>query len=84
MTKIDKLKSRLLSLPKDFTWEELLKILLSFGYQESNMGKTSGSRVRFISDKHAPIILHKPHPQPVIKSYQLKQIIQHLRKEGLL
>jgi hypothetical protein len=50
MTKKDKLKDRLLSHPSDFTWNELKKLLLSFGYRESNVGKTSGSRVRFISD----------------------------------
>jgi hypothetical protein len=84
MTKKDKLKERLLSFPSDFTWDELRKLLLSFGYRESNAGKTSGSRVRFISDKYSPILLHKPHPKPVIKMYMLKQIIDQLKKEGLL
>lgn len=50
MTKKEKLKDRLLSYPSDFTWDEVKKLLLSFGYRESNAGKTSGSRVRFISD----------------------------------
>ena len=84
MTKKDKLKDRLLSHPSDFTWNELKKLLLSFGYRESNVGKTSGSRVRFISDVYSPILLHKPHPTPVIKMYMLKQIIEQLKKEGLL
>ncbi len=84
MTKTDKLKQRLMSCPKDFTWSELKKLLATFGYQESNVGKTSGSRVRFISDKHPPIILHKPHPKPEMKEYQLKQIIELLEREGLL
>lgn len=84
MTKKDKLKERLLSCPSDFTWAELTKLLLSLGYKESNVGKTSGSRVRFISDKHSPILLHKPHPKPVIKLYMLKQVVEQLKKEGLL
>lgn len=84
MTKIDKLKERLLNFPKDFTWDELKKVLLSLGYTESNVGKTSGSRVRFVSREHSPVLLHKPHPHPILKSYQLKQVIQHLKKEGLL
>lgn len=58
MTKKEKLKDRLLSYPSDFTWDELKKLLLSFGYKESNAGKTSGSRVRFISDIYSPILLH--------------------------
>ena len=73
MTKKDKLKERLLSCPADFTWAELKKLLLSLGYQESNVGKTSGSRVRFVAEKYSPILLHKPHPQPVVKKYMLKQ-----------
>lgn len=84
MTKKDKLKERLLSRPSDFTWAELQNLLLSLGYRESNVGKTSGSRVRFISGQYSPILLHKPHPKPVIKMYMLKQIIEQLKKEGLL
>ena len=84
MTKKETLKERLLGQPKDFTWDELKKLLLSFGYKESNVGKTSGSRVRFISDSYSLIMLHKPHPSPIIKLYMLKQIIEQLKKEGLL
>jgi len=84
MTKIQKLQERLLNCPSDFTWAELKKLLLSLGYQESNVGKTSGSRVRFISEEHSPILLHKPHPRPVMKIYMLKQVIEQLKKEGLL
>lgn len=84
MTKKEKLKERLITLPTDFTWEELKSLLLSFGYKESNVGKTSGSRMRFISEIYSPILLHKPHPKPVIKMYMLKQIIEQLKKEGLL
>ncbi len=84
MTKIEKLQERLLSCPSDFTWAELKKLLLSFGFRESNVGKTTGSRVRFISEEYSPILLHKPHPRPVMKIYMLKQVIEQLKKEGLL
>lgn len=84
MTKKDKLKERLLNCPSDFTWDELKKLLLSLGYRESHVGKTSGSRVRFISDEYSPILLHKPHPKPVIKMCMLKQVVEQLKKEGLL
>jgi hypothetical protein len=84
MTKIENLQERLLSCPSDFTWAELKKLLLSFGFRESNVGKTSGSRVRFISEEYSPILLHKPHPRPVMKIYMLKQVIEQLKKEGLL
>lgn len=84
MSKITKLKERLLLCPNDFKWSELKTLLISFGYRESNVGKTSGSRVKFVSDEHPPIILHKPHPKPVLKRYQLKQLIEHLKKEKLI
>lgn len=84
MAKIDKLKTRCLNKPKDFTWSELKTLLTSLGFEEFNSGKTSGSRVRFIHSNYSDIILHKPHPNPELKGYQLKQIINQLKKEGLL
>ena len=42
---IDKLKSR----SRSFTYEEAVSLLLSLGFQMSNKGKTSGSRVAFIN-----------------------------------
>ncbi|HHF7347385.1 TPA: type II toxin-antitoxin system HicA family toxin [Legionella feeleii] len=83
MTKLQKLTERLLSCPIDFTWDELTRLLSSLGYQQSNKGKTSGSRVCFVRE-HVMINLHKPHPRPIMKKYQLKQVIQHLQKEGLI
>jgi hypothetical protein len=49
MSKHEKLKDRFLSKPKDFTWPELVKFLGVFGYVLKNAGKSSGSRVRFIT-----------------------------------
>jgi len=40
MSRIEKLLIRFLSAPKDFTWEELVKILAACGYQEIIAGKT--------------------------------------------
>ena len=41
----EKLVERFKKLPKDFTYEETLKLLSIFGYYEHNKGATSGSRV---------------------------------------
>ena len=49
MTSKDKLIDRFKSLPKDFTFEELEKLLGLFGFEQSNKGKTSGSRVRVMN-----------------------------------
>jgi hypothetical protein len=44
MTKLDKLKARLLQKPNDFTFQELETLLLWLGYEEKKTGKTAGSR----------------------------------------
>ena len=81
----EKLIERLLSIPKDFTFDEAEKLLGYFSYRKVNKGKTSGSRVMFTSEIHfAKIILHKPHPRKELLEYQIKQIIDVLRQEGLL
>ena len=49
MSRIEKDIERLKSKPKDFTYEELKRILNHFGFIEDNKGKTSGSRVVFIN-----------------------------------
>lgn len=50
MTKKDKLLERFLSIPKDFTYNELKTMLSGLGYKEYQLGKTSGSRVLFFND----------------------------------
>lgn len=84
MGKKDKLIKRLKSKPKDFTFEEAESLLQFFEYERSDKGKTSGSRVCFKSSKHAPILLHKPHPQKELKQYQIKDLLNILEEEGLL
>jgi len=49
MSKIDKLIIRLLSCPKDFTYNELKTLLTSFGYNEV---QGAGSRIYFSKDNH--------------------------------
>lgn len=78
MGKIDKLIERLKTYPKDFTWEELTKVLNHFGYNEMNTGKTGGSRRKFVDKQKNIINLHKPHPKNILKEYVIKQIIEHL------
>lgn len=77
---IKKLKSR----PKDFTFDEAEILLGYFTYGRSNKGRTSGSRIMFINDEHAPILLHKPHPRKELLDYQVKQLIEVLEQEGLI
>ena len=78
MSKIDKLIERLKSQPKDFTWDELLKVLKHFRYSELKAGKTGGSRRKFADNQNNIINFHKPHPGNILKEYVIKQIIEHL------
>lgn len=82
--KKDKLIKRLKTKPKDFTFDEVETLLNYLDYERFDKGKTSGSRVCFKSTKHAPIMLHKPHPQKELKAYQIKDLIEKLEEEGLI
>jgi len=85
MSKDQKLIVRLLSKPKDFTYNELCRVLNSLGYEESQSGKTSGSRVAFIDKSTNHIIrLHKPHPSNELKQYQIELVIEELKSRGLI
>lgn len=78
MSKIEKLIERFRFQPKDFTWDELVKVLAHFGYSEMKKGKTGGSRRKFVDSKNNVINLHKPHPGNILKGYAIKQIIDYL------
>jgi hypothetical protein len=84
MSKNEKLVQRLLSLPKDFTWEELVKLLAMFGYSEHKKGKTGGSRRRFVDEKNNVLRLHKPHRGGILKKYTVKDAIDHLKEKGYI
>ena len=74
MSKREKLIDRFLSMPSDFHYDEMVKLLGYFGFNEMKKGKTSGSRVKFENEEGVPIILHKPHPSGIMKKYQMKQV----------
>ena len=85
MSKEEKLIQRFLLRPKDFTYDELRKMLKGLGYQESQQGKTSGSRVAFLNEATKHIIrLHKPHPGNELKMYQIDLIREELEGRGLI
>ena len=83
MGKLEKMIERLKSNPKDYTFDEMQSLLLALGFERSNKGKTSGSRVKFFKDGIF-IILHKPHPRKELLDYQIKQIVEILSEEGLI
>ena len=84
MTKRDKLLQRFLTKPKDFSWQELVRLLEGLGYELVPGGKTGGSRMRFVHTVHPPITLHRPHPKPILKRYQMEDIANVLKQEELI
>lgn len=78
----DKLLKRFRSKPKDFSFDELKRLLQSFEYLKE---EGAGSRVVFTNEilKHK-IKLHKPHPDTILKRYHLDLIEQELANKNLL
>lgn len=79
MRKLEKEINRLKSNPKDFTYVEAKNILNNLGFLENNKGRTSGSRVEFRKD-NKKIQIHKPHPENILKPYQIKIILSKLKE----
>lgn len=83
MSKKDKLIKRLLKKPKDFTFDEMETLLSYFDYELKQGG--TGSGVKFMKIGSNDVInFHKPHPNGILKRYILDQVIEKLRKDGLL
>jgi hypothetical protein len=82
MTRHEKLLNKFLSRPRDFTYNELIRLLKAYGYKEL---QGSGSRVVFRNEviKHN-IKIHKPHPGNVLKRYQIDLIKQELKTKNLI
>lgn len=78
----DKLLKRFKSKPKDFSFDELKRLLQNFEYLKE---EGAGSRVVFTNEiLNHKIKLHKPHPGNILKRYQLDLIEQELANKNLL
>jgi len=86
MSTKEKLIERFKKHPTDFTFDELVSLLARFGFEMSNKGKTSGSRVRFINDSiKVSITLHKPHKSGLpLQEATLKEIHEILILNNLI
>ena len=80
----EKLIQRFKTIPSDFTFDELERLLSIYGFERSNKGKTSGSRIVFKNQSVTPIMLHKPHPGNIVKTYALRQVMDELKNKELI
>ena len=78
-----KLIERFMRQPKDFTWDELVRLFGIFGYTMDNKGKTSGSRVLFEKEGKAYFV-HKPHPSNIINKFSMKQILEYFENNDFI
>lgn len=82
MSTRDKLIERLLSKPKDFSYDEVKRLFTKFGYIEDCKGRTSGSRGAFSHpDTKAVYNFHRPHSGN-FKTYQIIEIINFLKENN--
>lgn len=83
MSKFDKAKKRIKLNPKDYTYTEARALLSQMGFVEYKKGKTSGSRVKFYREEDQKIILlHKPHPDDIMKPGAVKALLKFLADLG--
>lgn len=84
MSRREKLIARLKSKPRDFSWDELVRLLEALDYHEAATGKTGGSRRRFVHETAPAIMLHKPHPGSIVKMYVIHEVLRVLSEEKLI
>lgn len=85
MSRLEKAKERLRKRPRDYTYTEVKWLLSQMGFVEYTKGKTSGSRVKFYrSADQRVILLHKPHPEDIMKPGAIKMLADFLVELGEL
>ena len=73
MGKREKLKTRLDSFPKNFTWDELVSLLNYYGFEQFNAKRGSGRKF-YNSNTGTLISCHEPHPDNIVKKYVLEDV----------
>lgn len=83
MSRKEKLLQRFFTHPKDFTWDELCRLLRHYEFEKLS---GSGSRYKFVQNgpQKQLITLHKPHPSNIVKKYVMENVETKLREMGLL
>lgn len=75
MSKWDKLLSRILSLSKDMRFDELKKVLESYGY-EMNAPKSGSSHYTFRKPGRNPITIPKHEPIKKIYVEMVREVVE--------
>lgn len=70
-----------MSKPRDFTWNEYVKVFSIYGFE---LKSGSGSRRSFVNENKDVFHIHEPHPESIMKSYTIRQAIEWLTEKGFL
>ncbi|MCI6766203.1 MAG: type II toxin-antitoxin system HicA family toxin [Lachnospiraceae bacterium] len=81
MSKWDKLLSRILSLSKDMRFDELKKVLESYGY-EMNAPKSGSSHYTFRKPGKNPITIPKHEPIKKIYVEMVREVVEESTHEN--
>ena len=85
MSRHEELKEKLLRLPRNFSYDEMVTLLAGFGYIKEERRRTSGSSVMFYNKQfNDKIMFHKPHPEKELKRYILELIIAKLKNNNMV
>lgn len=77
MGRKEKLKAKLDTLPKNFTWDELVSLMSQYGFKLLNAKRGSGRKF-YNPEKDRLAIFHEPHPENTLKRYVLEEVKQLL------
>lgn len=85
MSTKEKLIRRFKNQPKDFTFDEMIRLFSLFWFEIDNKGGTSGSRLALVNkEKGLSYNMHRPHPGDIIKSYVMKQVLEYMIANGFI
>jgi len=79
VSKLQKNVARLLAKPMDYTWDELMSLMIALGYELRTAG--GSSRKFFDPATNATFFMHEPHPSKILKAYQVRAVVRFLRNE---
>lgn len=81
MGKKQKLRDRVLSVPADLSWSELVLYLKHLGFD--NINESGGSHRKFYNKQSDTLICcYEPHNPKIVKKYLIRQIIEKLEESG--
>lgn len=65
--------------PKDLRWDDLVRLVKALG-GEVKAGRGSRFRMAVLDQRW---VIHRPHPQPVLKRYQIQDVRERLETLGV-